>query len=193
MKNKNKPGSILAYSLIIISIMIAIVATMSIATVISKKSASSTDASVQAYQTADSGVQLTIKEIDNNLGATISSVFSDCTNGVISDQSYGSLNGTYTISFYSDEAGSTLMDCSDQVKDIRSIKSVGTYNGTVRAVNVAVAAGGASIDYTQCYNQSVTLSTSYTSCNDGYVLVGMNFSRSAVWWPIENFRCCLLK
>ena len=59
MKNK---GSILAYSLIILTMMVAIVATMSISTMLEKKSASSTDFSVQAYATADSGIQLAIKK-----------------------------------------------------------------------------------------------------------------------------------
>jgi type II secretory pathway pseudopilin PulG len=143
MKNikKNKPGSILAYSLIIISIMIAIVAATSIATVIGKKSASSTDASVQAYQTADSGVQLATKKINDNLGQTIGSVFSGCSNGTVSNQSYAGLNGTYALSFYSDETGNNPLGCDGQdnlVDNIRNIKSIGVYNGTVRALNVAV-------------------------------------------------------
>ena len=61
---KTKRGSILAYSLVVLAIMIGIVTTMSISSVIEKKSASSTDFSVQAYQTADSGIQLAIKGIN---------------------------------------------------------------------------------------------------------------------------------
>ena len=39
---------------------------MSVAAVVEKKSASSTEFSVQAYQTADSGVQMLIKKINSN-------------------------------------------------------------------------------------------------------------------------------
>jgi len=55
----------------------------------------------------------------------------------------------------------------------------------------SMASGG--IDYGQCYYQPIALSTGYTSCNDGYVVVGINFYQSAVWWPTSNFRCCKLK
>ena len=59
-----KQGSILAYSLIVVSVMIVIATSISSVTVIEKKGAVSTDSSVQAYQTADSGVQMAIKKIN---------------------------------------------------------------------------------------------------------------------------------
>ena len=62
---------------------------------------------------------------------------------------------------------------------------------------ISLTSGGSidavTYDFDDCYNRSVTLSTSYTLCNPGYAVVGMNFVQSATWWPIANLRCCKLK
>ena len=57
-------------------------------------------------------------------------------------------------------------------------------DGTIQTT----AASGST--FSNCYIQPVTLSSNYTSCNAGYVVVGMNFAQSAVWWPTANLRCC---
>jgi hypothetical protein len=136
---KTKKASVLAYSLIIIAMMLAIVASLSAATILSKKGSSATDASVQAYQTADSGIQIAIKEINSDLNATILDSFPDCDSGVIKNQNDAGA-GQYTLSFY-DSSDDQITSCSALVNSISSIKSVGVYKDTVRAVNVAMAAG----------------------------------------------------
>lgn len=85
----------------------------------------------------------------------------------------------------------------DVAGKIRSSTGITVTSGGItfpdgKTQTTAASSSGASINYGLCYYQSVTLSSSYTSCNDGYVLVGMNFAQSAVWWPIANFRCCKL-
>ena len=60
---KTKKGSILAYSLIILAMMLAIATSISIATINEKKSASGTEFSMQALQTADDGSQIALKKI----------------------------------------------------------------------------------------------------------------------------------
>jgi hypothetical protein len=50
-----------------------------------------------------------------------------------------------------------------------------------------------SIDYNQCYAQPAALSTSFTLCANGYVMIGMNFYQSSSWWPVGNLYCCKLK
>jgi|GEM_PF-6895243 len=143
---KNKKASILAYSLIVISVMIVIVTSISVVSVIEKKGAVSTDASVQAYQTADSGVQIAIKKInkvitENAAGSTsIGSVFTDC--GDYKFQDAGA--GEYRLSFFDNEEGTgPSLGCGAKIEDIQNIKSVGEYKDTVRAVQVAVAATSA--------------------------------------------------
>ncbi|HOX11131.1 MAG TPA: hypothetical protein P5323_02195 [Candidatus Moranbacteria bacterium] len=142
---KNKKASILAYSLIVVSVMIVIATSISVVTVIEKKGAVSTDASVQAYQTADSGVQMAIKEINriistgNSSSTSIGSVFANCVDPNSADGSIFA-GADYKLSFFSDEEGNTPIGCSATIDQIQSIKSVGTYKDTVRAVQVAVAA-----------------------------------------------------
>ena len=145
---KNKKASILAYSLIVVSVMIVIATSISVVTVIEKKGAVSTDASVQAYQTADSGVQMAIKEINkiistgNSSSTSIGSVFANCVDPNSADGSIFA-GAEYKLSFFSDEEGNTPIGCSATIDQIQSIKSVGEYKDTVRAVQVAVAASGA--------------------------------------------------
>jgi len=136
-----KQGSILAYSLIVVSVMIVIATSISAVTVIEKKGAVSTDSSVQAYQTADSGVQLAIKKINKKIslqeeGDHISSIFT-CGNYKFQDAGAGE----YELSFFSDEEGTAqITDCNNtNINQIQSIKSVGEYKDTVRAVQVSIA------------------------------------------------------
>ncbi|HPN55014.1 MAG TPA: hypothetical protein PLB52_03760 [Candidatus Moranbacteria bacterium] len=139
---KNKKASILAYSLIVVSIMIFIAASISVVAVIEKKGAVSTDASVQAYQVADSGVQLAIKEINKVLRANqgsstpLKDIFSNCSNSDPNGNIF--LGADYKLSFFSDKQGAVSIDCNQTVDKIQSIKSIGTYKGVVRAVHVAV-------------------------------------------------------
>ena len=135
-------GSALAYSLIILAIMLFIASSISITTIVEKKSASSTDFSMQAYQTADSGVQLAIKEINKKRSAgeesdPITSIYTNCSNTNLD----GSIvaGDSFKLSFFKDEAGTIVAPCSGPISDVHSIKSVGQYKDTIRAVNVAVA------------------------------------------------------
>lgn len=148
MKNKKvflspKRGSILAYSLIILAMMLGIATSLSVSTILEKKSASSTEFSVQSLQTADSGMQLALKKINNNLTKPLNhnDIYGgSCVNGtVIGLTNAGNAGeGLYSLYFYSDN-GATLSNCNDLASKVRSIKSVGNYKNTVRAVNVFVA------------------------------------------------------
>jgi len=62
---KTKKGSILAYALIILTMMAVISVAMTTTTILERKSSSATDSSTQAYQTADTGAQLGIKLINS--------------------------------------------------------------------------------------------------------------------------------
>ncbi|EKE18636.1 MAG: hypothetical protein ACD_9C00274G0001 [uncultured bacterium] len=139
-----RQGSVLAYSLIVIAAMLAIASSISVVAVIEKKGASGTEFSMQSLQTADSGVQLALKKINKELyeaiPGTIDTIFScDGNDNVPNNTDGGPAGSSYELSFY-DSNGVKLSCDSDNVSEIASIKSVGTYNNTVRAVNVAVAA-----------------------------------------------------
>ena len=144
MKNK---GSILAYSLIILTMMVAIVATMSISTMLEKKSASSTDFSVQAYATADSGIQLAIKKINGNIKdeKTIEQLFCptgdgcECKDGKVTGLKDGGLD-SYDISFFSDDVSVPLgCDIPALGENIKNIRALGRYKDAIRSIGVSVS------------------------------------------------------
>ena len=133
-------GSILVYSLIVLAAMLAVVTALSFTTIISKKSASTTEFSVQSLQTADSGLQLTAKKISNNSTNLVSVSFSGCDDSggtaMIPNQSDAGA-GTYDLFFYKADRVTPVM-CADLVSSIGMVKSVGTYKNTVRAVSAMV-------------------------------------------------------
>ena len=139
---KNKRASILAYSLIVVSVMIVIAASISVVAVIEKKGAVSTDTSVQAYQVADSGLQLAIKKINKVIkegeagNKSVSDVFLECNSTNPDEEIF--TGADYKLSFYSDKDGETSLSCSQKINEIKSIKSIGKYKGVVRAVQVSV-------------------------------------------------------
>jgi hypothetical protein len=183
---KSHRGSILAYSLIILAMMMAIATSLSVATIISKKGASGTESSVQSLQTADSGVQLALKKINSNLGDFINdpkNFGSDCKDvgtpavATIENKTITTTDtGNYTLSFYKED-GTTPVLCGALASDIGMIKSVGNYNGTVRAVNVAVAAAGMS-----CVAKTMDVAgfaAPTLSCDTGYFATGGGNNTSA--------------
>lgn len=207
-----KKGSILVYSIIILAMMLVIAVGMSFVAITEKKSASTTDASAQSYQTADSGLQQAVNVFSSaDSGKTLGEVFgADCSAGKISKTSASM--GNYEISFSKmEDASSFVNDCDiTKIAEIKNIKSVGTYNNTVRAVEVAVAASG-NIDWnttptryevTMITNASITTPSSYSLCTLSEVLIGVNGGRCNVvrnanktWTisrPAGNPECAML-
>jgi hypothetical protein len=148
---KTKKGSILAYALIILTMMAVISVAMTTTTILERKSSSATDSSTQAYQTADTGAQLGIKLINSVTApdATLDDAFT----GVYScddDDGYAKVKvdddviagSSYELTFF-DEDGNQSDTCDISLNEIGLIKSVGTYKNTVRAVEVSVLRLGA--------------------------------------------------
>lgn len=134
-------GSVLAYSLILLGIVLVASVGMMSASVTDLRSISSSDKSVNAFQIADSGSQAAIRLLKNTPGGTLKSMIeptTSCPNGNTATVESGTfLGGNYRVIFL-DDAGQALK-CSDDVSKVVSVKSVGTYSDTVRAVQVAAA------------------------------------------------------
>lgn len=134
-------GSILAYSLILLGIVLVASIGMMSASVTNLKSVSSSDKSINAFQIADSGSQAVVrmlKEAAGNELRDISGVTCDGSDAVVESPA-NFLGGKYKAIFQ-DSDGKTLA-CNDNISAVASVKSVGTYSDTARAVQVAVAAG----------------------------------------------------
>ncbi len=151
ISKKNKKGSILAFSLIILSMMLTIAIGIASIEVIQKKNASATQFSVQAYQVADGGTQWAIKIINNatyaDYDVTVTTTFQNlatpftCASGGVVDVPFPEITGeaaNFDLSFY--KADGSLIGCGEKATLINEIKSTGKYHNTVRAVNVVVGA-----------------------------------------------------
>lgn len=161
-----KQGSILAYSLIVIAAMLAIVGSFSVVSIIEKKGSSGTEFSTQSLQTADSGVQLALKKIMNSGGVgTIGSVFPACNSGSgkVEGNDAGPGGSLYELTFF-DNAGVAPLSCSANISEVANIKSVGTYKNTVRAVNVAVAATSGTGYQLSCFAFNPSSGANYAVC-----------------------------
>ncbi len=135
-------GSILAYSLILLGIVLVASIGMMSASVTNLKSVSSSDKSINAFQIADSGSQAVVrmlKEAAGNELQDISGVTCDGSDAVVESPA-NFLGGKYKAIFL-DSDGKTLA-CNDNISAVASVKSVGTYSDTARAVQVAIAAAG---------------------------------------------------
>ena len=156
MKNKQneqqraqaEKGSILAYSLIVIFMMLAIVSSMSVVGMLERTGVDSSQSSAQAFQVADSGAELAIEKINAVLriypGDSINDAFgaSVCNDStgvatIANNVDQGAMM-PYDISFYAQDGSTPITSCSAEVNTIKNVKSIGTYKNTVRAVEVNV-------------------------------------------------------
>jgi hypothetical protein len=139
--NQRRKGSVLVFSLIVLSFLL--VASLSIATLTlsETKSSIALNRSTVAFQIADSGAEILLEQIYGN---TCNTQRLDClgTCNIQNSQAgiTGSINnGSYRVIFY-DTTGNTLSSCSDTTwRDaVQSIQSEGNYGDTTRAVKVDI-------------------------------------------------------
>jgi Tfp pilus assembly protein PilX len=140
-KTQQRKGSVLVFSLIVLSFLL--VASLSIATrtISETKSSISLDRSTVAFQIADSGIEIVLEKI---YGDTCNGQALDCLgNCTIKDDKAvvrGLIaGGLYKVNFY-DQDGDALNSCSNSTwrTDVESIQSEGSYGETTRAVKVDV-------------------------------------------------------
>lgn len=152
---KNKKGSVLVYSMIILSIMLISGMAIASTTILAKKGAISNDKSVQAFQLAESGLEILLKDIKDTQDITMPSFNVDKIKDV-GDQSDSACDGsdcdaacsggtlTMKISAISSESSDKVemtfedssgsMNCDGSLVDIKNIKSIGIFQGVSRAI-----------------------------------------------------------
>ena len=137
-----RKGSVLVFTLLVLFMLLISALGIASVTLIERKTSGTTGKSTQSFQVADSGAEVVLQKIykDSSSGDTLNDLFVGCSSGQIS----GSINvgKDYSVTLYTDQEGTTVADCADNVADIRLIKSVGSYAQTKRAVEVAVAQSG---------------------------------------------------
>jgi hypothetical protein len=131
----NRQGSILAFSLILMFILMVIAIGVSTVSVKERGMSSDTGKSVRAYQIADTGMEKALQEIIVNDKTTVSSIedsMGGCTGGVIEENIF---DGSFGLFFY-DSDGNEIENCDDDSTTIEKVKSRGKYEGVFRAVEV---------------------------------------------------------
>ena len=163
MKNPLKSkGSVLVFSLIVLSIVLSAALSVAVVNVSNRKSAGSTGQSVQSFQVADSGVEKALKEIYKGSYTDLSTMRASitgstaCSNGSFSFPVSG---GTSTITFM--DTNNAVIGCTSTTwrDDVAKIKVEGTSAGTTRVIETAVAA------------QAIRKVPATTNCGAGNALV----------------------
>lgn len=140
-------GSVLAYTLILLSVVLVAAIGIAAVSVTNERGSLLSSRSVSSFQVADTGSQaaiVAIREALSSGGSTLNDLTvagGGCSNSggvaTIVSASSGTI-GKYTLTFY--DNGENQLDCSDDLSQIATVKSVGEYRDTSRAVKVAVAA-----------------------------------------------------
>ena len=137
-------GSVLVYTLILLTIVLMAAISMATVSITNQRSVFSGDKSNNAFQSADSGAQIVVAAIKKapNKSDPISTLGS-CSGSTLTGPTLAG-GGTYKVTF--SKSDDSPLTCSDHISDVATIKSVGAYADTTRAVQVAVAqSGGAGI------------------------------------------------
>ncbi|EKE16519.1 MAG: TIR protein [uncultured bacterium] len=139
IEKKKHQGSILVFSLLIMFIVLSVVVGISGTSVISRKTSSSTDDSVRAFQAADSGLEKVLAKIKmDNLG-TVDELR---TTGLMSCNVVGGLaviadnNVGYELTF-KDDSDNVITTCNS-ANAIGEVKSIGSYETVSRAIEISV-------------------------------------------------------
>ena len=206
-----KKGSVLVFSLIILSIILSAAITVATVSITNQRSASSTGKSVQSFQVADSGIELALQKIykgsysDLNAMATAMGGGASCAGGTISKNNV--VGGNIKVSFYDNDGNLVTCAATDWRDKVVRIKSEGSAFGTTRVVETAVAAAGLScVDYSLSSGPVTSTTCESSSLGSGAVCTSLSIFGLGLneWFPRPcnsvytaphnghniNLRCC---
>lgn len=150
---KTKKGSVLAYSLIVMFMLLSIALIISKTSTISLQNSITTTKSVQAVQIAESGSQLAKSKIIS-LRSTATTTIKDLKDPTLpgancdgSGKITGAAiaGGTYDVAFYKSDGSS--LDCLGKLSDVKTIQVQGTKGDVTRAIEVSIPEMGT---FTKC-------------------------------------------
>ncbi len=159
LKQQKMRGSVLVFSLLVLSILLSITLTSVGVVITSKNSSRSTEKSALAFQIADGATENVLKRVykdtDPTLSALASNLYHDqdgggtnstpaCSNGVISGSLPSASSGEYSVTFFANDG--SVIPCSGpgqatynewRTKLVR-IAASGSYAGATRAIDVTI-------------------------------------------------------
>lgn len=137
-------GSALVFSLLVLTMLLAIAVSGAMITIATKKSARGSEKSILALQTADGALENVFlriyKKSDANLNALASGIAygsATCTGGTVNGTLFQG-SGAYTVTFYDSSDQKIACDSASWRADVRYAVAVGTFAGTTRAISVGI-------------------------------------------------------
>lgn len=178
---KSSKGSILAFTLIVMTIILIIALGIAKTTVTQMRNAGATGKSTMAFQIADSGTEIVLKSIKKDNKKTPADFGVSCTvEGGKAGITASTSSGPYRVIFKNSD-GNEITSCSSY-EPIEKIKSVGTYGNTSRAVEAEVCNVDAWTSAGSVGNRAAN-SALGTFNNQVYIGTGdyLNFKNAAVY------------
>lgn len=186
-------GSVLVFSLIVLAILLSAAITVATVSVINRRSTLTTTESNQSFQVANSGLELIMKEIYKN-GSTHASLNAlatalgggaTCSGSTITKTNVA--GGTITVSFFDNANAPINCTDTDWRSKVADVKSEGTFSGSTRVVETAIAAAGAStIQCTSSQNSGSSWEQVCTDISDGKTCIYPLFQGAAGSWTCFN-------
>lgn len=144
-------GSVLVLSLLVLAMLLSAALSGAVAVIATKNSSRVTEKSSLSFEVADGAIENILRRVyqdsDSDLDTLANNLFgsANCSNGVISGTLPSSASGTYAVIFL-DNNGAKLQ-CSGAGYNTNllwrgklvKLRSVGTYGGSTRVVEVGVA------------------------------------------------------
>jgi hypothetical protein len=138
--NKNSKGSVLVFSLIIMSMLLIITLGMATVAINERRSSISTVKSTTSFQNADTGSEYALdkfrKVTKMNLKLTDSAAVGGLGATCVGTEAH--MSGTGYDVIFETGTGTGPMNCNDKISDIKYIKSTGINAGNIRAIEVSV-------------------------------------------------------
>ena len=142
MTQKTKKASILAFTLIMLGILLAAGLSLMGATLVDQRTAIDSGKAIQSLQTAESGTDIAVSRISNDPTSDLATIFPASLGYNWIDANTvtkSAAQGDFMLTFL-DKDGNELSSSSAKGSEVESIKSIGTYAGINRAIEVALAA-----------------------------------------------------
>ena len=172
-------GSVLVFSLIILSLMLVTSLSLMASSVSQEKAALATGDSTHSFQIADTGIEQVLYQLYQKNPTTLQDVANNlslqCAGGAITNATVG-----WTVRFL-DVNGNRLnaANCSDACSLVSSIRSEGTANGTTRAVAVDVTPQDGAVGWWKFDDGSGTTATDSSGKNNDATLFNISSPATA--------------
>lgn len=158
----SRRGSVLVFSLLILSILLVTSLTILSTSLLDRKASLSTSSSTRSFQVADSGVEEALYQIYKADHPTLAALTASIAGATCSGStlSFPSVGGNASVTFYEDETTPYAGGCNgtDWRDKVVKIKSEGVAGSNARAVEVAVQTACPTVKSTRPFSKVTTAS-----------------------------------